>query len=33
MSKPFRTVFSEAEYKAVRQLGEEYLSRNPRSVA
>lgn len=33
MSEPFRTVFAEAEYKAVRRLGEEYLARNPRSVA
>jgi integrase len=31
--KPFRTVLSEKEYADVRALGEEYLSRNPRSIA
>lgn len=30
--KPFRTTLSDADYAAVRALGEEYLSRNPRSV-
>jgi hypothetical protein len=30
--KPFRTVLSEKDYAAVRELGEEYLSRNPRSI-
>jgi hypothetical protein len=32
MSKPFRTTFSQADYLAVRLLGGEYLTRNPRSV-
>ena len=32
-SKPFRTEFSSAVYDKVRELGEEYLSRNPRSLA
>jgi hypothetical protein len=31
--KPFRTTLSEADYAAVRQLGEEYRRRNPRSLA
>lgn len=31
--KPFRTTLSDADYAAVRAMGEEYLSRNPRSVA
>jgi hypothetical protein len=31
-SKPFRTVLKESDYDAVRALGEEYRSRNPRSV-
>lgn len=31
--KPFRTVLSERDYADVRSLGEEYLGRNPRSVA
>ena len=31
--KPFRTTLSDADYKAVRDLGEEYLSRTPRSLA
>lgn len=31
--KPFRTTLSEADYAAVRRLGQEYLSRNPRSLA
>lgn len=30
--KPFRTELSNAEYKAVRDLGTEYRSRNPRSI-
>jgi hypothetical protein len=32
MSKAVRTTFSEAVYARVRELGDEYLSRNPRSV-
>lgn len=32
LDKPFRTVLSEADYKQVRELGEEYRTRNPRSV-
>ncbi|WP_343710181.1 hypothetical protein [Mycobacterium sp.] len=32
MSKAVRTTFSEADYGKVRQLGDEYFSRNPRSV-
>lgn len=31
--KPFRTELAEREYRAVRGLGEEYLARNPRSLA
>lgn len=31
--KPFRTKLSRTDYAAVRALGEEYLSRNPRSLA
>jgi hypothetical protein len=30
--KPFRTSLSEADYSAVRSMGEEFRSRNPRSV-
>jgi hypothetical protein len=30
--KPFRTTFTERDYVRVRQLGEEYRSRAPRSV-
>lgn len=33
MSKPFRATLSAADYKAIKRLGDEYLSRNPRSVA
>jgi hypothetical protein len=33
LDKPFQTVLSQADYKHVRMLGEEYLSRNPRSLA
>jgi len=33
MSKPWQTTFSEADYAAVRNLGDEYKSRNPRSVS
>jgi hypothetical protein len=33
LDKPFKTVLSEADYKSVRDLGDEYFSRNPRSVA
>ncbi len=31
--KPFRTTLSNADYAAVRRLGDEYRSRNPRSLA
>lgn len=31
--KPFRTTLGDADYEAVRSMGEEYLSRNPRSVS
>ena len=31
--KPFRSTLSEADYAAVRRLGEEYRRRNPRSLA
>jgi len=31
--KPFRTQLSEADYRNVRALCEEYLRRNPRSLA
>lgn len=30
--KPFRTTLSDADYAAVRSMGEEYLKRNPRSI-
>lgn len=30
--KPFRTTLSDADYAAVRSMGQEYLSRNPRSI-
>ncbi|WP_212995483.1 hypothetical protein [Winogradskya consettensis] len=32
MSKPFRTALSDADDKNIRELGSEYLARNPRSV-
>lgn len=32
LDKPFRTEFSNADYTAVRALGEEYRGRNPRSI-
>jgi len=31
--KPFRTTLADADYDAVRRLGEEYRRRNPRSLA
>jgi hypothetical protein len=31
--KPFKTELTDAEYAAVRALGDEYLGRNPRSLA
>lgn len=31
--KPFRTTLSDSDYMAVRAMGEEYLRRNPRSIA
>lgn len=31
--KPFRTTLADADYDAVRRLGEEYRRRNPRSIA
>jgi hypothetical protein len=33
LDKPFRTELSGADYRHVRDLGEEYLRRNPRSLA
>lgn len=33
LAKPFRTQLSERDYASVRALGEEYLARNPRSIA
>ncbi|MEV5412536.1 hypothetical protein AB0K60_27340 [Thermopolyspora sp. NPDC052614] len=33
LDKPFRTTLSLTDYAAVRKLGEEYLARNPRSIA
>lgn len=33
LGKPFRTQLSEADYRHVRDLGREYLDRNPRSLA
>ncbi|SNY38804.1 hypothetical protein SAMN05421748_105269 [Paractinoplanes atraurantiacus] len=32
LDKPFRTTLSEADYKDVRALGDEYRARNPRSL-
>jgi hypothetical protein len=32
MSKPVRTTFSDRDYATVRKLGDEYFSRNPRSI-
>ncbi len=32
-NKPFRTTLSDADYAAVRKLGDEYRTRNPRSLA
>jgi hypothetical protein len=32
-SKPFKTVLSKKDYKKIRKLGDEFLSRDPRSVA
>ncbi len=31
--KPFRTILSDADYAEVRKLGQEYLTRNPRSLS
>jgi hypothetical protein len=33
LDKPFRTQPADADYRRVRDLGEEYLRRNPRSLA
>ena len=33
LDKPFRTELSDADYQHVRDLGDEYLRRNPRSLA
>jgi len=33
LDKPFQTELSGADYRRVRDLGEEYLRRNPRSLA
>jgi hypothetical protein len=33
LDKPFRTVLSDGDYRAVRDLGREYIARNPRSIA
>jgi hypothetical protein len=33
LSKPFRTQLPDADYRRVRDLGREYLGRNPRSLA
>jgi len=32
LDKPFQTELTKADYAAVRQLGDEYLARNPRSI-
>jgi hypothetical protein len=32
LDKPFRSTLSEADYEDVRALGNEYRSRNPRSL-
>lgn len=33
LDKAFRTILSERDYASVRELGAEYLARNPRSLA
>lgn len=33
LDKPFRSELSEADYAGIRRLGDEYFSRNPRSIA
>jgi hypothetical protein len=33
LAKPLRTTISAREYAQVRELGDEYLARNPRSLA
>jgi hypothetical protein len=33
LDKPFRTELTKADYRRVRELGDEYLKRNPRSLA
>jgi hypothetical protein len=33
LDKPFRTELSDADYRQVRTLGDEYLRQNPRSLA
>jgi hypothetical protein len=33
LDKPFRALLTDTDYKDVRELGEEYLRRNPRSLA
>ena len=33
LEKSYRTTFSDAEYASIRRLGDEYRSRNPRSLA
>lgn len=33
LDKPFRTTFNDRDYAKVRQLGDEYFGRNPRSLA
>lgn len=33
LGKPFKTSFTGRDYAEVRMLGQEYLSRNPRSLA
>jgi hypothetical protein len=33
LDKPFKTTIADRDYEAVRQLGDEYRARNPRSIA
>lgn len=33
LDKPFQSILTQADYAAVRVLGQEYLARNPRSLA
>lgn len=32
-TKPFRTTLKKSDYRAIRELGDEYMSRNPRQIS